>query len=115
MSDKPNDTKIYVAHEDAVPFDFAAPEKNLLRAVLTAAMDDLRKSGDTAKKAVEYFLSSEEQYIFSFRGICFQLGMDPDQVLILTGIKERCLELIETPATKNGNASYTEGPQPPSK
>lgn len=77
---------IYVAHEDSPPFDPAAPEKNLLRAILMSALSDLRKSGETGKKAQEFFLDIDEDYVFSFRSICSYLNVDPDKILLVTGV-----------------------------
>ena len=45
MSKKVQDTAIYVAHEDFLPFDTSESEKTLLRAVLEGAIEDLEKHG----------------------------------------------------------------------
>lgn len=87
MRENEKNTAIYVAYEEAVPFDPAAPEKNLLRAVLLSAMLDLKKPGDAGRKAVEYFLSPDEDYIFSFASICQFLNVDTDKILAVTGLK----------------------------
>ncbi|MFM1848861.1 MAG: hypothetical protein RL417_2335, partial [Pseudomonadota bacterium] len=79
MRENDKNTAIYVAYEEAVPFDPAAPEKNLLRAVLLSAMLDLKKPGDAGRRAVEYFLSPDEDYIFSFASICQFLNVDTDK------------------------------------
>ena len=80
-------TAVSVAHEDYEAFDPANPEKNLLRAILLTAMADLKRSGDPARKAVEFFMSTEEDYIFSFRSICNHLEVDANQILVVTGLK----------------------------
>jgi len=89
MKKDDKDTAIYVAHEDNEPFDPARPEKSLLCAVLLAAINDLKRQGEPRRKAEEYLLSSEDSYVFSFRGICSYLGVDPEQILISIGLKKR--------------------------
>ena len=86
MARDEKDTAIYVAYEDWDLIDTAAAEKDLLRAVLLGAMQDLRKNGDFAKKAREYFLSPENDYIFSFRSICHLLDIDRSKVLRVVGL-----------------------------
>jgi hypothetical protein len=75
-----------VGFEEEGPFDFVVPEKNLLRAVLMSALNDLKQSGDLQRKATEFFLSRDEDYIFSFRSICDFLSVDPTKVLRVAGI-----------------------------
>ena len=79
-------TAIYVAHEDNEPFDPARPEKSLLCAVLVAALNDLKRQGEPRRRAEEYLLSKEEHYVFSFRGICSYLGVDPERILATVGL-----------------------------
>lgn len=79
-------TAIFVAYEESPEPDSAVPEKNLLRAILLNAMNDLHKDGVFAKKAMEYFLSPEEDYLFSFRSICSYLDIDARRVLKITGL-----------------------------
>jgi len=99
MRENEKNTAIYIAYEDVVPFDPAAPEKNLLRAVLLSAMLDLKKPGDAGRRASEYFLSPEEDYIFSFTAICNFLNVDPEKILTVTGLKGNApAPLVETPA-----------------
>jgi len=96
-ADKKN-TAIYVAYEDRKPKDSALPEKNLLRAVLLTAMNDLKRNGETAQKAMEYFLSPEEDYIFSFRSVCNYLDIDAKRILRVTGLLEHVptdLDLVD--------------------
>lgn len=81
-------TAIHIAYEDYEPHDAARPEKNLLRAMLLLAMSDLRKPGDVGRKAREYLLSREEDYLFSFQSVCNFLSIDPNTILILTGLKK---------------------------
>jgi len=81
-------TEIYVAYDDHDQFDPSKPEKDLLRAVLASAMSDIKKSGEPARKAREYFLDPSEEYIFSFRSICNHLELDPKTILWVVGMRE---------------------------
>lgn len=87
-----NETVVYTAYDDESPADEIEPEKHLLRAVLTTALEDLRKDGDLARRALAYFLSKEENYLFSFRSICQFLEIDPKRFLILAGIRGAPIE-----------------------
>lgn len=89
MERKERETNIYIAYEDHVPYDYAEPEKNLLRAILTGAMNDLKKGGEERRHAIEYLLSEDEEYIFSFNSVCSYLNIDPDRVLLATGLIDR--------------------------
>ncbi|MCB0330354.1 MAG: hypothetical protein KDD70_11840 [Bdellovibrionales bacterium] len=82
-------TAIYVANEEYVPWDPVEPERNLLRAILMSALNDIQKGGVLEDDAMSFFLSEEEDYVFSFKAICDFLELDPQQVLILTGLFER--------------------------
>ena len=86
MAKDTKDTAIYIAYEESEAADFSLPEKNLLRAILLGAMHDLKKSGEPAKRAQEYFLSSEEDYIFSFRAVCSYLELDERRILKVAGL-----------------------------
>ncbi|WKZ56649.1 MAG: hypothetical protein QY326_07935 [Bdellovibrionota bacterium] len=86
MSVEEKETSIYTAFDEYVPYDPASPEKNLLRAVLLAAVSDLRKNGEARRQALNYFLSKEEDYIFSFNAICDFLNVDPKKILTVTGV-----------------------------
>jgi len=79
-------TAIYIAYDDLEPTDIALPEKNLLKAILLTAMADLRKQGATSRRAMEYFLNPEEDYLFSFRSVCGFLDIDPDKILNVIGL-----------------------------
>ena len=87
QSDK--DTAIYSAYDDFEGVDPARPEKNLLFAILMNAMSDLKKEGDLNRKATEFFLSGEDDYVFSFRAICDYLNIDPKRILYVTGLEEK--------------------------
>ncbi len=101
MRENDKNTAIYVAYEEAVPFDPAVPEKNLLRAVLLSAMLDLKKPGDAGRRATEYFLSPDEDYLFSFASVCNFLNVDTDKILTVTGLKEGTFDAALVPVENN--------------
>ena len=88
MSRDRKNTAIYVAYDDHEPPDGATPEKSLLTALLVNALSDLRKPGEKSRKAMEYFLSPEEDYIFSFKSVCCLLDIDPDSILVFAGLRK---------------------------
>ena len=85
---KRDHSAIHTAFEDFIPFDETEPERNLLRAILVTALSDLRSPGLDARKATQFFLSAEEDYVFSFRSICSYLNVDPESILIVAGLNE---------------------------
>ena len=80
-------TAIHVAFDDDNHFDPTVPEKSLLSAILQSALMDLRKPGSDRRRAIEYFLSPDEDYIFSFRSVCDLLSVDPNRILVVAGLK----------------------------
>ena len=86
MSKEGKDTTILVAYDGARPFDEAGPERSLLLAILMNAMNDAKKAGEDRERALEYLLSPEEDYVFSFRSICSYLNVDPTMVLQVVGL-----------------------------
>jgi hypothetical protein len=56
------------------------PLHELMRAIVLRTIEDYNSSGELHDEAVEYMASPEDEYIFSFRFICAQLGLDPDGV-----------------------------------
>lgn len=84
--DKKN-TAIYIAYEDYEPADLSVPEKNLLKAILLTAMSDLKKQGAAGRKAMEYFLNPDEEYLFSFRSVCGFLEIDAEKILSMVGLR----------------------------
>lgn len=69
------DTAIYTAFEDHQTRDTALGEKGLMQAILRSAMDDLQKRGDVHRQARFFFLSNDDQYLYSFLSICGHLGL----------------------------------------
>jgi hypothetical protein len=92
-------TAIYVAYDDAEQFEFATPERNLLRAVLLNAVSDMGKPGEFSRRARDYFLSKEDDYLFSFQSVCSYLNVNPQHILMIVGL------------TENGNATPAPDPQ----
>ncbi|MCO6431994.1 MAG: hypothetical protein J5J00_14135 [Deltaproteobacteria bacterium] len=87
MARERKNTAIYVAFDDSEPLDLAQPEKNLLKAILLTAMADLKKQGAVGRKAMEYFLSPEDDYLFSFRSVCAFLEVDAERILKVIGLR----------------------------
>lgn len=79
---------IFTAYDDQEVFDSTRPEKSLLLAVLLNALSDLNKKGEPQRRATEFFLSDQEDYLFSFKTICSYLSIDPSRVLIFAGLKQ---------------------------
>lgn len=86
MRPEDRDIAIHVAYDDYDAFDPVTPEKNLLRAVLMSALTDLKKQGELSRKATEFFMNQDEDYLFSFRAICDYLSIDPSKILVVTGL-----------------------------
>ena len=109
MSKEEKNTAIYVAYDEYEPFEGTLPERSLLSAILTTAMADLKKPGEHSRKAQEYFLSPDDEYIFSFLSVCNFLNIDPLRVLKVTGLvkiqEEAQLPLATIP--KNHSTSDT--------
>lgn len=87
MSKQSNETTVFIAFDDCVPYDSARPEKELLRAILLNALSDLKKPGELSRRAREYFLSPEDDYLFSFQSVCNFLNIDPKRILKVTGLQ----------------------------
>ncbi len=83
------DLQKLVAFEEFSAFDETEPEKNLLKAVLLSALDDLAEPGAESLRATKFFTSQEDDYLFSFRSICSFLNVDPDKVLYVAGVRNQ--------------------------
>lgn len=92
------DTAIFVAHDDFVKRDSAEPERNLMRAILRSAMEDMRKQGESYRDARRYFTSNDDFYVYSFLSICYHLDLCPRTirtVLGLIGAERETLIIVE--------------------
>jgi hypothetical protein len=83
-----DDSAIYTAYDDFKGMDSAEAEKNLMRAILKSAMDDIRKRGEPSKEALTYFLSEEDYYLFSFLSVCRHLGLCPRTIRTMVGLMD---------------------------
>jgi hypothetical protein len=80
-------TAIYVGFDDFEQPELATPEKNLLRAILLNAIADVNRPGEFSRRAKDYFLSKEDDYIFSFQSVCSFLNVNPHHILVLVGLE----------------------------
>lgn len=87
MGNDSKHTAIYTAFDDYDQPEIIVPERNLLRAILLNALADLRRPGEFNRKATDYFINPDEEYIFSFRSICSFLQISPQHILILAGLE----------------------------
>lgn len=82
------ETAIFIAHEDFTKRDIAEPEKNLMRAILRSAMEDIRKRGELYRDARRFFMSGDEFYVYSFLCICQHLDLCPRTIRTIMGLTE---------------------------
>jgi hypothetical protein len=108
-------TAIYVAFEDHQGIDPAEPERNLLRAIMLTALSDLRKEGESRKKAIEYFLNPEDEYLFSFQSVCTLLDIDPKQILVVAGLTPPARDRVHTADSVHPNKLDGDSARAPSK
>lgn len=80
------DTAIYTAYEGFKGIDSAEAEKNLMRALIKTAMDDMRKNGEAAREAICYFQSEDDYYLYSFLSVCRHLGLCPRTIQTMVGL-----------------------------
>ena len=80
-------TAIYVGFEDFEQAELATPERNLLRAILLNAIADINRPGEFSRRARDYFLSKEDDYVFSFQSVCSFLEINPHHILVLVGLE----------------------------
>lgn len=81
------DTAIYTAYDDHRAYDPAEAEKNLMRAVLKTAMDDISRRGEARRDARLFFNSNDDNYLFSFISICRHLCLCPHTIRELVGVR----------------------------
>lgn len=86
--DNKKNTAIYTAFDDYDGSEIPVPEKGLLRAILLNAIADLNREDEHARKARSYFLSKEDDYIFSFQAVCSYLNINPHHIMVLVGLEE---------------------------
>ena len=76
----------YVAYEGHELFDVAESEKNLMRAILRVAMEDISKSGAKSREAKRYFLANDNAYLYSFLNVCRHLELCPKTIRKVLGV-----------------------------
>jgi hypothetical protein len=81
-----NAFSLYTAFDDSSAPDSAAAERKLMRAILRSAIEDLKRSGEPYRQARKYFLSNDEDYLFSFICICNHLGICPVTIRTRLGL-----------------------------
>lgn len=88
MAKDKRNTAIFTAFDDWDAENIPIPEKSLLRAVLQNAISDMNREGEFYRKARDFFLNRDDDYIFSFQAICSYLHINPDKVLVVVGLKD---------------------------
>lgn len=83
------DTAIYSAYDDFKGLDPSESEKNLMRAILKTAMEDMNRNGEARRDAKLFFISNEDIYLFSFISICHHLDLCPFTIRELVGVRVR--------------------------
>lgn len=79
-------TAIFTAFDEHSQNDPAEAERNLMRAVLFTALDDVKKSGDAQREARRYLLDNRDYYLYSFMSICQHLKLCPHTVRYIAGL-----------------------------
>jgi hypothetical protein len=87
MTKGERNSAIHVAYDDHEG-ELSSAEQELLLAILLSALEDLKSEGRTGRKAREFFLSQEEDYLFSFRSICDYLHLSSEAMLKAIGLTE---------------------------
>jgi len=86
---RPDTHFLFTAYDEHQPTDVAKAEKNLMRAILRSAMEDMRKRGEAYRDARRYFLSNDEYYVYSFLNVCYHLELSPRMIRNRLGLLER--------------------------
>jgi hypothetical protein len=105
MKENKRNTAIYTAFDDSDANDLPVPEKSLLRAILLNAINDMNREDEHARKARAYFLSREDDYIFSFQAVCSYLNINPKNILVLVGLEQPAKPLAERPRSDESQES----------
>ena len=86
MSRSEENISLSIAYGDVQAWDPSEPEKALMRAMLMTAISDLKKEGHIKRKAKDYFLNPEDDYVLSFRSVCSYLNINSQSVLYAIGL-----------------------------
>ena len=101
-------TAIYIGFDDFEQPELATPEKNLLRAILLNAIADVNRPGEFSRRAKDYFLSKEDDYIFSFQSVCSFLNINPHHILVLTGLEHSDRYIVKKPLKGGAQSSVVD-------
>lgn len=82
-----SDSAVFSAYEDYRGFDPASPERNLMIAILRAAVDDMTKNGSRRQEALSFFMNDDDYYIYSFVSICDHLDVCPRRIRKQLGLQ----------------------------
>ena len=85
---RPDTVVVFTAFEDFSAPDSAEAERNLMRAILRSAMDDMRKRGEPYRDARRYLMSNDNYYLYSFMSVCQHLDLCPKTIRRLVGLNE---------------------------
>lgn len=81
------ESAIETAFDDHVGFDISEPERNLMRAVLRSAMEDVKKNGEAHRDAMRFLNSDDDGYLYSFASICNHLNICPRTIRRVLGLR----------------------------
>ena len=84
-----DNTALFSVYDDGFLHDAAEGERDLMRAVLKSAMDDMGRSGNRRRHAIEFFNYFDDSYLYSFVSICRHLGLCPYTIRYLVGLGVR--------------------------
>ena len=102
------ETAIFIAHDDFRKRDVAEAERNLMRAVLETALEDVRKKGETFNDARRYFSSKDDYYLYSFLSICYHLDLCPRTIQTIAGLTTESVVMERIPGESEIDASGPE-------
>ena len=100
----PDNVAIYAAYDGHKAQDSAEAEKNLMRAILRTAMEDIQKRGEPYRDARRYLMSNEDLYLYSFLSVCHHLELCHKTIRTIVGLTEN--------ANANAQADPSESPDP---
>ncbi|MEN9845206.1 MAG: hypothetical protein RIS36_353 [Pseudomonadota bacterium] len=115
MKREGKNTAIYVGFDDYEQPELATPEKNLLRAILLNAIADVNRPGEFSRRAKDYLLSKEDDYIFSFQSVCSFLNINPHHILVLTGLEHSDRYTVKKPLKEASPSAGGNGEIAPSR
>lgn len=79
---------IYAAYDGHKGQDSAEAEKNLMRAILRTAMEDIQKRGEPYRDARRYLMGNDDLYLYSFLSVCHHLELCHKTVRTIVGLTD---------------------------